>query len=274
MTAMAGDLGSAVSVAITAEPIDARRCRFVVDRPVYPGRWAFFGAGLLSLAWIPVWLITSRVIPPAVEPASGGTKHSFGLLADPKLWAMIVANFLSMTIYSLWTNWSPTYLVRVHHLTPSEASHYTPVVPICGYFGALLGGSLSWRFISGGMTPVAARKRACLISACFLMATVAVPLLPNPLLATAGMPFSFFWICPWSANHYTLPIDLYGASRAAFGVSALIFAYGFMQFVVSRPLGAAIEKYGFQPVCWTFAFLPIVSYFLVNFIIRDDHGAA
>jgi Fe-S cluster biogenesis protein NfuA len=27
---------------ITAEPLDGRRCRFVVGRPVYPGRWAFF----------------------------------------------------------------------------------------------------------------------------------------------------------------------------------------------------------------------------------------
>ena len=29
-------------VKITAEPIDGRRCRFVVDRPIYPGRWALF----------------------------------------------------------------------------------------------------------------------------------------------------------------------------------------------------------------------------------------
>lgn len=28
--------------AITAEPIDDRRCRFVVDRPIYSGRWVFF----------------------------------------------------------------------------------------------------------------------------------------------------------------------------------------------------------------------------------------
>ena len=31
-----------VPARITAEPIDARRCRFVVDRPLEPGRWAYF----------------------------------------------------------------------------------------------------------------------------------------------------------------------------------------------------------------------------------------
>jgi Fe-S cluster biogenesis protein NfuA len=35
--------GSLDTVAITAEPLDGRRCRFVVGRPVYPGRWAYFG---------------------------------------------------------------------------------------------------------------------------------------------------------------------------------------------------------------------------------------
>ena len=235
----------------------------------YSWRWAFFACGIMSLVWIPAWLLTARVIPPAVDTAPPGKKHSFGLLADPKLWALIVANFLSMTIYSLWTNWSPTYLVRVHHLTPPQASHYTPVIPICGYFGALLGGSLSWRFISRGMTPVAARKRASLISACFLLSTMAIPLLPNPALATAGMSFSYFWICAWSTNHYTLPIDIYGAGRAAFGVASLIFAYGAMQSLVSPPLGWVIEHYGFQPVCFVFALLPIISYLIVGALIRD-----
>lgn len=38
----AGADADPVTVTITAEPIDARRCRFVVGRPVYPDRWAYF----------------------------------------------------------------------------------------------------------------------------------------------------------------------------------------------------------------------------------------
>ena len=202
-----------------------------------------------------------------LQPAIG-TTHSFGLLRDPKLWALMIANMLGMTVYSLWANWAPTYLVRVHHLTPPEASHYTWIVPLAGYFGALLGGAISWRLVRSGQTPVAARKRACLISAVFLLATMAVPLLPNPALATAGMSFSFFWVCAWSTNHYTLPIDIYGAGRAAFGGAALVFAYGVMQSFISRPLAAVIERYGFGPVCFAFAWLPIASYLLVHLLIR------
>jgi ACS family hexuronate transporter-like MFS transporter len=238
----------------------------------YDWSWAFYAAGVISLAWIPIWLATARLIPPTVETAPPGGKHSFALLADPKLWALIGANFLSMTIYSLWTNWSPTYLVHVHHLSPQQASHYTPVVPICGYFGALAGGSLSWRLINKGMKPVAACKRACLIAAVLLLGTMTIPLLPTPALATAGMSLSYFLICAWSTNHYTLPIDIYGAGRAAFAIGGLIFAYGAMQAVVSPPLGAIIERYGFQPVCFTFALFPILAYLPVHFLIPDEAG--
>jgi ACS family hexuronate transporter-like MFS transporter len=99
---------------------------------------------------------------------------------------------------------------------------------------------------------------------------MAVPLLPNAPLATAGMSFSFFWVCAWSVNHYTLPIDIYGAGRAAFGGAALVFAYGVMQSLISRPLAAVIEAYGFAPVCFTFAWLPIAGYLLVHLLIADN----
>lgn len=239
----------------------------------YSWHWAFYAAGFASLAWIPLWMATARAITPVAPGPNATPTHSFGLLRDPKLWALMIANMLGMTVYSLWANWAPTYLIRVHHLTPPEASHYTWIVPLTGYLGALLGGAISWRLVRSGHTPVAARKRACLISAFFLLATAGLPLLPNPALATAGMSFSFFWVCAWSTNQYTLPIDIYGAGRAAFGGAALVFAYGVMQSFISRPLAAVIERYGFAPVCFIFAGLPIAGYILVHLLVRDDSGS-
>jgi ACS family hexuronate transporter-like MFS transporter len=99
-----------------------------------------------------------------------------------------------------------------------------------------------------------------------------VPLLPTPGLATLGMSFSFFWVCAWSVNHYTLPIDIYGAGRAAFGGASLVFAYGVMQSLISRPLARVIEHYGFGPICLVFAVLPMVGYILVNLLIADNSG--
>lgn len=233
--------------------------------------WAFYTAGFLSLAWIPLWLATSRRIQPVVQSPAIDQRapRSFSLLADRKLWALMIANMLGMTLYSLWANWAPTFLIRLHHLTPPQAAHYTWIVPLAGYFGALLGGAISWRLVRSGRTPVAARKRACLIAAILLIPTAGVPLLPNPALATLGMSFSFFWVCAWSVNHYTLPIDIYGASQSGFSVSALVFAYGIMQSSISRPLAEVIETYGFVPICFAFALLPLAGYLLVRLWIAD-----
>lgn len=240
----------------------------------YSWHWAFYAAGFVSLAWIPLWLGTSRKIPPmAIEKSRANAttlSRSFSLLRDPQLWALMIANMLGMTVYGLWANWAPTFLIRVHHLTPPQAAHYTWIVPLAGYLGALSGGAISWRLVRGGHTPVAARKRACFIAAVFLIVTAGVPLLPTPALATLGMSFSFACVCAWSVNHYTLPIDIYGAERAAFGGAALVFSYGVMQSLISRPLASVIEQFGFNIVCITFACLPIASYLLVHLLVADN----
>jgi len=45
-----------------------------------------------------------------------------------------------------------------------------------------------------------------------------------------------------------------------------------MQSVISRPLAAVIENYGFVPVCFIFAWLPIAGYLLVHLQISDKSG--
>jgi ACS family hexuronate transporter-like MFS transporter len=227
----------------------------------YSWRWAFAGAGALSLAWIPVWILTERLIPPSVQPATERSAAGVvrELLRDSRLWALMAANALGMTVYSLWTNWAPTYLIRTYHLTPPQAASYTWLIPLSAYFGAFAGGSLSFWWIRRGVAPVAARRRACLVSATAALVTAALPWASTAALATAGISASFFLVTAWSTNLYTIPVDLYGAGRAAFGVSALVFAYGAMQAVVSRPLGVIIERFGFTPVTLVVAFLPLLS---------------
>jgi len=65
-------------------------------------------------------------------------------------------------------------------------------------------------------------------------------------------------------------VDIYGAARAGFGVSALVCGYGAMQAIISRPVGTIIERYGFMPVCMVFAVLPLIAYVVVHWTVRDD----
>jgi ACS family hexuronate transporter-like MFS transporter len=190
------------------------------------------------------------------------------MLRDKRLWAMVFANFTAMTIYSLWTNWTPTYLIKTFQLSPVEAKTYSWIVPVVGYFGGLIGGSVSWALIRRGKEPVEARKRVCFIASLLLLSTAAIPLLPTPALATVGMSLSFICINAWSANMYTIPVDVYGPQRASFGVGALLFAYGGMQTLLSRPIANVIETRGFTPVCLTLAVFPLLAQIALSGFIR------
>jgi ACS family hexuronate transporter-like MFS transporter len=117
---------------------------------------------------------------------------------------------------------------------------------------------------------VAARKRACLTGSALAVITSLIPLTPTPLTATIGMSLSLFLVAAWSTNLYTIPVDLYGSARAAFGVSALVFSYGAMQALVSKPLGLWIEHSGFTPVCLALATLPLVGTLLVYWQVPSE----
>ncbi len=63
----------------------------------------------------------------------------------------------------------------------------------------------------------------------------------------------------FSVNLYTMPLDVFESSRAAFSVSLLTAAYGGMQTVVSPLIGASIDRYGFQPACFAAAVAPLAA---------------
>jgi hypothetical protein len=56
-----------------------------------------------------------------------------------------------------------------------------------------------------------------------------------------------------------MPIDFFGAGRAAFGVAALTMAYGLMQAFVSPLIGVMIHRFGFAGVCAMFSVLPLAA---------------
>jgi len=224
----------------------------------YGWRAAFVATGLIGFLWIPLWLATARRIRPGA--ASTAAPPVGDMIRDPRLWGLAVANVLMMTVYSLWTNWTTLYLVTAHSLSQVEANQRLAwIPPVFASLGGLAGGWLSMRWARAGVEVQEARMRASLVSALFLLATAAVPWMPNAGWATAVISLSFFWTVAMSANLYAMPLDMFGAARAGFAVSVLTFAYGLMQTFVSPLFGRLIDRYGFEPVCTGTAVLPLAA---------------
>jgi ACS family hexuronate transporter-like MFS transporter len=233
--------------------------------PRYGWRSTFAVCGALGFVWVPLWWLVRKRVPTRKSNGDAATARISGLLRDPRLWGVVFATIFIMTLYTLWTNWTTLYFVHEWHMTQEEANRrFAWIPPVFATLGGFFGGWISFRWIRGGVGVLAARRRVCWLSGAFLLATAAIPLMPSAGFAAAAVSSSFFWAVCSSTNLYAMPIDLFGAGRAAFGVSALTFAYGLMQAFVSPAIGGMVDHFGFPSVCVTVSALPLVGAWILR----------
>lgn len=192
------------------------------------------------------------------------------MLADRRLLVLAAANIFWMVIYSLWSNWTTIFLTQKYGLSTQAANGYAWFPPLASTLGGFAGGWLSKRAMARGTASVTARNRAILISAIGCLSTVFAPLCPAPLVATAAIACSYFWVTAGSVNLYTIPLDIWGGEQAGSAISALVFAYGLLQTGVSPLIGALVDRFGFQPVCWMAALPPLAGWMLLRRLERGD----
>jgi ACS family hexuronate transporter-like MFS transporter len=215
----------------------------------YQWRAAFVVTGIAGLLWIPLWNAVARKAPPARRSLIEPLAHSLSILREPRMWGFMAANALSMVTYSLWSNWTTLYLVQVNRLTFIQAAYFAWLPPLAAMLGGFAGGWLSFRWAKRGIDPLAARIRVCLWCAVAGVVAIAIPLAPGALWTAIGISLSILAVSAFSVNLYTMPLDVYDGARAAFAISLLVSAYGAMQAVVSPPLGALIDHFGYAPAC-------------------------
>jgi len=234
--------------------------------PAHGWRSAFVVCGALGFVWVPLWLLTAKWIP-AKPIARQESQATIGeLLRDRRIWGLIVATLFLMSLYTLWTNWTTLYFVEQWHLPQEEANRrFAWIPPVFAVLGGFFGGWMAYHWIRGGVNVLAARVRVCWICAIgSLLATVAIPLMPNVVLAAAAICVSSFWALSISTNLYSLPIDMFVPARAGFGVAILTFAYGLMQTFLSPAIGFVVDHAGFTTVCFSMAALPLIGVWIMQ----------
>jgi MFS transporter, ACS family, hexuronate transporter len=234
--------------------------------PRYGWRMVFVLSGALGLLWVGSWRFVSTRIPasaPAKSSPIGGSLRT--VLLNRRMWTVTGAYALVMAAYMLWLNWTTVYLVQAQHLPVAQANRYFAwVPPVFATAGGLFNGWLALRWIRGGAEPIKARIRICLLGAPLFLASAGVPFLHSPALAIAAIGISLF-ACQNMINSLNIiPIDLFGASNAAFSMSVLACAYSLMQTVISPLIGAAIDRFGFSFVSTIIVVPPLLGIWLLK----------
>lgn len=262
-------LGSAVfQIGLTVGAIASPLLAESISR-AYGWRSAFVFIGALGFLWIPLWWVVSRRVPRDGEAASAPSKPAMEILRDRRYWALLAANMLLMSVYSLWVNWTTVFLVEVHHMPQQQANyHLAWIPPVFATAGGLFGGWLTLRWSRGQSDVTPARLRVILMGSALLLAGALVPLMPTPELATVFICLSFFACVASSVNIYALPLDLFGVRSAGFAVSGLTSVYGLLQGVFSSTVGRVVDRYGFTPVCFAVALLPMASWLILRLALR------
>lgn len=243
------------------------------------GHWqmAFVVAGILGMVWVAGWLLVNRASPaPGSRPAgltpgenaamvAQGRADARGLLRDRRYWRLLGANFLWMSIYTLWPNWTTLFLTSRFNLTTEFANRvYAWLPPLGATIGGIVGGILSMRWIGRGTPEIAARLRVCLVTAALSLVTAFVPFADSPALATALIVLSYCFVAAGSTNLYTIPVDLYGARRSGSAIAGFVAAFGFTQLVFNPIFGHLTRHFGdYRVLCVGVSALPLLAYSLV-----------
>ncbi|HWZ30546.1 MAG TPA: MFS transporter [Bryobacteraceae bacterium] len=265
-------LGSAfnqvgVSLGLVLAPIAV-----AIIAPHYGWRAAFIFCGALGVIWTPIWWFTAKKVPAKPEKTVRSTARFVELLRDPRIWGLVVSTIFIMALYTLWTNWTTLYFVEQWHLTQVEANARFAWIPqVAATIGGFLSGWIAFHWIRRGMPVRTARMRVswiCGVAA--LISTAAVPFMPNVPLAAVAVTSSAFWGICISTNLYAMPIDMFGPSRAGFGVAVLTFAYGAMQAFLSPRIGSVVDRFGFNTVCFAMSALPVIGVLILGLTTKPQ----
>ena len=82
--------------------------------------------------------------------------------------------------------------------------------------------------------------------------------------ATAAIACSYFWATAGSVNLYTIPLDIWGGEQAGSAISALVFAYGLLQTVISPIIGYLSDHKLYTEVLCFVALTPTLAALLLN----------
>jgi ACS family hexuronate transporter-like MFS transporter len=269
-----GLASAAGSIAVTIGSISAPLVAGFTSA-AYNWRAGFVLSGALGLVWVAIWMIAARRFynsgfhPTAAHSGAPQASKS-RVIRDLRLWRIIVAYPLVLTVFMLWMNWTTLFLVQQFHFSQTDANRYFAwLPPVFVALGGFVNGVLTFYWIRRGANGFSARWRVCVICAPAFVLAAATPFLPSATMAIAGICMTMFVCQSVVGSLNIMPIDLFGTGHAAFTISLLACSYSLLQVFLSPLIGFTVDHFGFAPVCVITSLLPLVGISLLRGVSNE-----
>jgi MFS transporter, ACS family, hexuronate transporter len=219
---------------------------------------AFIVTGLVSLIWLPVWLIMFRNRPREhkqvseaeiahIESDPPDPAKPIGwlrLLTVKETWAYAIGKFMIDPIWWFFLFWLPDFFAKRYQLDILTFGPPLVAIYLLSDVGSIVGGWASSRLIKGGMSVNGARKTVMLVCALAVTPVAFAMYADNMWLAVGLIGLATAAHQGFSANLYTLPSDLFprAAVGSVVGIGGMIGAIGGM--AMAKYAGWVLERLG------------------------------
>lgn len=265
-----GLASTAGSIAVTVGSIAAPLITGFTSA-AYDWRAGFMLSGALGFAWVAIWMITVRrfrnsgVDPTATSRSETPKASKSRVIRDHRLWRIILAYPLVLTVFMLWMNWTTLFLVQQFHFSQTDANRYFAwLPPVFVALGGFFNGVLTFYWIRRGENGFRARWRVCVICAPAFVVAALTPFIASATIALVGICLTMFVCQSVVGSLNIMPIDLFGRGHAAFTISLLACSYSLMQVFLSPLIGFSVDHLGFAPVCVITSLLPLLGISLLR----------
>ena len=245
-------------------------------------RWAFLIPGALGLIWVWFWFRWYHL--PDDHPAISDDERAYivaerseqtsqeswtTLLRYKEFWGLLAARLVSDFPFYFFLFWLPLYLIDARGFNLRDIAMFAWLPWVAADLGALCGGSLSSWLVSRGYSINFARKAVIWLGAILVLVTLPAFYTDSRHVALALICFGMFSIQLKGSVFFTLPTDLFPASKVAtvWGVFGAVGSLG--GAVLGYVAGRMIEASGYELVFVMIAFLHIVSASLLMLFVPN-----
>ncbi|MDJ0749991.1 MAG: MFS transporter [Woeseiaceae bacterium] len=235
-------------------------------------QWAFILPGLLGLVWVWLWqrwyyrpedhpaiTVAEKQLILAERSEQLGKERWTSLFEHREFWGLLAARFVSDFPFYFFLFWLPQYLVDARGFDLYDIALFAWLPWAAADLGALGGGWLSSRIVQQGKSIDFARKAVIWLGAVLVLATTAAVYVDSAFVALALICFGMFAIQGKQSVFFTLPTDLFAASKVA-TVWGLFGAVGSLGgSVLGIVAGWMIARSGYEPVFIMIAALHLLS---------------